>query len=118
MAYRKHHAPEVIVGVAYLVVKEGHSVSDVARWAGVSRPTVYRWIKQVRARTGELDRFKELLAESLRAVIELGKVETVPPDFVAAFRRAALEQPWRNVRWLQQKRAKLEERLRAIARAP
>lgn len=117
LRYRKQHPTDVVLGVAYLILEKGYPVAAVAREAEISRPTVYRWIEQVRRHGEDLHEFTQYLRSAAEAVLELGKARPLPDEFVRNFLIAADTKPWLNVRWYLERRNEIQALIRCADKA-
>lgn len=108
LSFRKQHPTDVVLGVGYLVLTERYPVATVARNAGISRPTAYRWMKELQHRKRDLQIFEQQLIRAVGAMLELNKAQQVPSRFVRDFTEAARTKPWLNIRWYEKHRSKLE----------
>jgi len=108
LRYRKQHPTDVVLGVAYLVIERGDQIAAVARKAGVSRPTVYRWVDQAWKHREELNEFMRNLRLAIEAFRALREKAPLPVQFVQNFRLAETTKPWLNVRWYLEHRDRLD----------
>ena len=69
---------------AYQMYEQGIEIAKIQRILGMSRATVYRWIKQVKEiiQTDVFSRYKELLYHYKRRKYKLGRPRKIKPDIV------------------------------------